>query len=109
METLKAFYKEYITENDEMPVNEKNIDFIKKKYCTHGLIEKIKKDDLDYDPLVNAQDISREFLKTMKITKDSKKANTYVVCFHNEYNKIPFCVKLLVLKTKEGFKIDKAY
>ncbi len=108
IEMLNTFYREYITENDNMPVNEKKINLIKKKYCTNNLIEKIKKDDLDYDPLVNAQDISREWIKTMKITKDSKKENAYIVCFTDKYNKTPFCTKLLILKSKEGFKIDKA-
>lgn len=106
---LKIFYKEYITENDKMPLNELKISAIKKKYCTKKLLEKITKDDLDYDPLVNAQDISLYYLKTMKITKEPKKLNTFQVCFTNEYNKKPFCLKLLIINTKEGFKIDTIY
>ena len=109
VEMLKTFYKEYITENDKMPLNELKISIIKKKYCTKKLLEKIAKDDLDYDPLVNAQDISQYYLKTMKITKEPKKTNTFQVCFTNEYNKKPFCVKLLIINTKEGFKIDTIY
>ncbi len=82
VEMLKTFYKEYITENDKMPLNELKISIIKKKYCTKKLLEKIAKDDLDYDPLVNAQDISQYYLKTMKITKEPKKNKYFSSLFY---------------------------
>ena len=107
-ETLKSFYKVYIAENDKMPIDEKKLNSIKRKYCTLKFIKKMKASDLDYDPFVKAQDYDKNWLKTMKINKDSKK-NIYVVCFMDTYVKTNICVKLLVLKVNKEFKIDNVY
>src|SRR2546430_17492997 len=62
---LKNFYTAYMSEfsivkTNTMQTFETRLDSIKKQYCTTNLIDsinkKFKKNELDYDPLINAQD-----------------------------------------------------
>lgn len=103
---LKEFYTSYITENSKMPPNMKNIDSMKRKYCTNSLLYKIKKQELDYDPFLNAQDSNTEWLKTLSITKDSNKTNLYIVSYIDSYSNNKISVKLIIVKEKDSFKIN---
>lgn len=106
VEMLKNFYNEYIFECDKMPMNEKKINSIKKKYCTPKLLQKIDLLELDYDPFVDAQDFESTLLKTIKFTKVSKSNNIYKACYVWDFNKKTICVKLSIKKVNNIFKID---
>lgn len=103
---LKAFYVSYITENSKMPVNIKSVVAIRKKYCTANFINKIEKQELDYDLILNAQDCDLEWLKTLSVTKDTKRSYTYVVSYIDNYSKKRNTINLVVVKEKEVFKVS---
>ena len=105
VEMLKTFYKEYVTENDKMPVNDEKVELIKKKYCTSKLLKKMGVINFDSDPFLDAQDIEPSLLKTIKFTKD-KSSNTYKVCYLTTFNNKTVCIKLRIIKVNNTFKID---
>ena len=103
---LKQFYTSYITANDES-LSEKELDLIKKKYCTQKILNRIAKDEeLDSDPFVNAQDTNMDWLKTLVISKDPQKANVYIVSYLDTYTQERIINKLLVVKKGQAYKID---
>jgi hypothetical protein len=57
IEMLKAFYTEYITENAKQDVDQKQVDAIKKKYCSSKFLNQLTKlqDEIDYDIFLSAQ------------------------------------------------------
>lgn len=89
-----------------MPPDFEKINSIKKKYCTANLLRKIEKDELDYDPFLNAQDSNIEWIKTLSVKKDTKENNLYYVSYKDTYNGTQIVIKLIVLKEKESYKID---
>lgn len=103
---LKSFYSNYITENSKMPPNQKNIKLIKNKYCTSTFLKKIDKQELEYDPFLNAQDCKIEWLKTLTIRKDSIRNNLYYVSYINNYNNQHIIIKVIVVKLNQLYKID---
>ena len=105
VEMLKTFYKEYVTENDKMPVNDEKVELIKKKYCTSKLLKKMGVINFDSDPFLDAQDIEPSLLKTIKFTKD-KSNNTYKVSYLTTFNNKTVCIKLRIIKVNNTFKID---
>ena len=38
------------------------------KYCTSSLVERILESEIDYDPFINAQDVSAVILDYLKVT-----------------------------------------
>ncbi len=106
VQMLKNFYKEYVSESDKMPMNEKKINLIKKRYCTSNLLNKIELLELDYDPFVDAQDFNSTLLKTIEFTKDKKNNNNYKACYVWDFNKKIICVKLSIKKVNKTYKID---
>lgn len=110
---LKSFYTSYIIEDSKMPTNYEKLDSIKSKYCTANLLNKIenqfKKQELDYDPFLNAQDCDIEWLKTLTIRKDTKKSNLYYVSYADNYNNTKITIRLIVVKEKECYKIDSVW
>lgn len=106
---LKTFYVDYITESTTMPVNLKRIDVIKRKYCTARFITKIEKQELDYDVILNAQDCDLEWLKTLSVTKDSKRVNTYIVSYIDNFSKKKNAISLVVVSEKGEFKVNSIF
>jgi hypothetical protein len=105
VEMLKNFYKEYVTENDKMPVNDEKVELIKKKYCSTKLLKKMGLIEFDSDPFLDAQDIEPTLLKTIKFTKD-KNNNIYKACYLTTFNNKIVCVKLRIVKVNNTFRID---
>lgn len=103
---LKEFYTAYITENAKMPADFTKINLIKKKYCTANLLSKIEKEELDYDPFLNAQDSNTEWLKTLTIKKDTKENNLFQVSYKDTYSGTQVIIKLIVIKEMESYKIN---
>jgi len=103
---IKEFYKNYIMENAKTTNNTERINELKRKYCTEKLLDKMAKDELDYDPILNAQDCDIKWLNTLSVTKDSLKMNRYTVSYIDNYSKRKNTVRLLVVKEHSIFKID---
>lgn len=103
---LKEFYKGYITENAKMPIDFAKVNLMKKKYCTANLLSKIEKEELDYDPFLNAQDSNTEWLKTLSVKKDTNGSNLYQVSYKDTYSGKLVVIKLIVIKEKGSYKID---
>jgi hypothetical protein len=106
VEMLKTFYKEYISESDKMPVNDQKVELIKKKYCTSKLLRKMGLIEFDSDPFVDAQDFEPTLLKTIKFIKDKKSNNIYNACYFTAFNNKTICIKLLITKVNETYKIN---
>ncbi len=104
---LKSFYTEYIKVNAAEKLDLVKGDSLKRKYCTKQFLDRIKQDtELDYDPLVNAQDYSNDWLNTMTIEKIDGKHNNYKVCFIYNYDNSLHCVIVNVVKQSGVWKID---
>lgn len=106
---LKSFYTEYIIANTKSPSDEKEIDAIKKKYCTakflKALAEKQASGELDYDIFVSAQEYDIEWLKTLKIAP-SATFNIFRVTYDMNFEDDQALVRPVVVKENGKFKID---
>lgn len=107
---LKEFYTSYITQMAEkLPLDIKKINSIKKKYCTVRLLKEIENDeDLDYDPLIDAQDADVAWLKTLSIKNNIGIPNGYIITYESssKYDTEKASIKMTVVKEKDGYKID---
>lgn len=110
---LTNFYTIYIHEyssNDDVRIMELNIDSLLRKHCTANLLDKINKDiqagNLNYDPFINAQDANADSINSLSINVDVNNANIYVVSYIDSFSKKKISIKLTVLKTADGPKID---
>jgi hypothetical protein len=120
IKTLRTFYKEYFTEQTKIGVdgivgtgtNYAKVELIRKKYCTQNFLVKLRKtteNELDYDPLVNAQDFDMKSYETLKIIRDKKGSNVYLISFdYFKYDKdnIQEPIKIVIVKDKGIYKID---
>lgn len=95
---LKAFYTDYINAIEN--IGESEVTHIKEKYLTNDLVLKIESANLDYDPIVDAQDVDINWLKSLRIIKELE---YYRVCYKGYSNDV--CIELKVKKTSLGYKI----
>lgn len=101
-ETLRQFYKEYLTELSKWPSNYAKVDDIVKKYSTEKVIEKYNS-RLGYDPLLNAQDDDISWLNSMRIKNYPNKNNCFLIFLHDDKNPVSLC---LILENKK-YKISE--
>ena len=105
---LRTFYTNYITAISEGPIE--SSDSIRNSFCTQSLITQINKDDnLDYDPLINAQDADKRSLKTLKIRRDSLLKDWYIVKYSENHSQQTVKIKLMVVKENDNYKIDSIW
>jgi len=80
---LKDFYTAYNTvwSTTKGFILVKKLDSLQRKYCTKKLRLEVKEDGIDQDPLVGIDYTDVEHLKTLVITKDPTKENTYIVSY----------------------------
>ena len=106
---FKAFYTYYIIENDKpLPNNGVSKDTLK-KYFTSSFLKKMHNDkELDYDPIVHAQDYDKEFVKTLKVAKlaDSN-PKKYCVSYWYEFAKKTDSLIIYVANEAGNWKIAK--
>ena len=102
---LKTFYTLYFSEmeNNSIKDSEANLDILKKKYMTSELYEKLKNIDLDYDPIINGQDVEVDWKKSLDIK--FIKHDLYQMCIESSFDKKKYCTFLKVKKTQTGYKI----
>src|ERR1700744_5396963 len=85
---LARFYKYYIVQNDRLPVNHPVSRDTLRKYCAASFLKKIRNDkELDYDPIVHANDFDSSFVKTLKVINLDASANKYGVTYWYDYEK----------------------
>jgi hypothetical protein len=106
---LTDFYTGYITIIAKGPMDfEDKLIALKEKCCTKKLLDKVAEDfknELDYDPFINAQDSDVAWLKTLSVVKEPQKENTYSVSYRsNDTTKV--VIHLRVIKQDSSFKID---
>ena len=113
---LRTFYTCYIKAyncSNDLNLVEKEFDFLKKKYCTKDLLDKIakqlKNDELDYDPFIKAQDSNIGNEKTLNIKKDGEKNNIYIVTYVDVYDHKIKVINVHLVKQKDGYKIDSVW
>lgn len=104
---LTNFYSNYIKEGIRNSPNEKALNSLKEKYLSKKFLSRLSNKELDYDPVINAQDFIEQWLETMNI-EPLVKGQFYKVClpyndFEGNHN---LCMKVKLEKTKEGYLID---
>jgi len=111
---LTNFYKFYIQEcSDIEPENHRRIDSLRRQYSTANLKEQLKEErEAGYDFIVQTNGCQIEAKKTVKVTKDKKGKDIFVVSFaHYYYNPVAkeemVYIKLKIIKTETGILIDK--
>lgn len=110
LSTLNAFYKAYISEMSNAGIpDEKKLDEIKKKYCTPSLLKKLAKQEMDYDPFLNAQDSDINILKSISIKRNNQKDNQYLVSYIDSYSKKRILINLMMKNQNNNFKIDNVW
>jgi hypothetical protein len=105
IKTLKEFYTMYITECAKVPENWENINSLKEKYLTKELQKKLKDKDIDYDPVINAQDCDEDWIRTLKINTVEGK-DVYTVCFVSSFDNQMTCIKLHLVNADGKYLID---
>ncbi|RZJ68772.1 MAG: DUF3828 domain-containing protein [Flavobacterium sp.] len=106
---LKSFYTEYIIANSKTPIDEKEVDAIKKKYCTAKFLKQLAAQqaggETDYDIFVSAQDYDIEWLKSLKI-EPSATFNVFRVTYDMNFEDDQALIRPVVAKENGKFKID---
>ncbi|WP_123983090.1 hypothetical protein [Chryseobacterium sp. G0201] len=98
---LNKFYSLYFSAMENVDnTSENDLDLIKRKYMTSQLYEKLKKINMDYDPVINAQDVDSNWQKSIDI--NHVKDDLFKMCIKNSYDKSLNCT---YLKVEENFKI----
>lgn len=106
IKVLRKFYTAYISEIANNEGNEKQLQKLKQQFCTNALIKKIENAELDYDPIINAQDADTAWLKSLEISKDKQKELTYTISYIDIYDQKKTVVTIKIKKVKESYKID---
>ncbi len=105
IEMLTEFYTLYMTEQDKMPPDLQAIEKIEHKFITQEFLKKLKSSGLEYDPFLNAQDCSIDWIKTLEITSVQEKENAYKVCYHYD-NEHTNCMTLYLITENGNFMIN---
>lgn len=95
---IKDFYKSYITTLELNNNNSERINLIKETYLTTNLINKLEKLELDYDPILNAQDVDSRWVNDIKFKKDLVEDNVY----HVSYTNGAFFLRITMVKNIDG-------
>ncbi len=106
---LKSFYAAYVKELDNVPINFANVDSIKLKYCTSEFLDKLSRYDLDYDPLLDAQDVDVDILESLKIRIDStinSNKKFFIITYDAGFQGDNPTIKLNLLNVENSFKIS---
>jgi hypothetical protein len=107
IQTLKEFYTAYISACDS-PGSSKAMDSIRKKYLTKALLNKLEDPELelDYDPILQAQDCDKGTIQTLEIEPETGQRNVYNVCYTWPSANQITCIKLLLTEDGETYLID---
>jgi hypothetical protein len=105
---IRDFYSWYIIVNDTTDGKNVSKDTLA-KYCTERYLEKFYNDsDIDYDPIISAQDFDKKWVNTLTIAKATAgRDKIYRVSFlTDEKNKISHNIVVTMGKEDGAWKID---
>ncbi|MDR3142339.1 MAG: YbjP/YqhG family protein [Tannerellaceae bacterium] len=105
IQTLKEFYAAYISECDNLNGNLETMASIRNKYLTKTLRNKLEEQELDYDPIIQAQDCDKQTITTLEINPEPGR-NVYNVCYTFPYDNQKICIKLFLMEEKGSYLID---
>jgi hypothetical protein len=105
IQQLKQFYTAYILCCDSPDGNEEIQTSIRNKYLTKSLLHKLENSDLDYDPLIQAQDCDRSWIETIEIKPDTERQNVYTVSYTSTFDNEK-TIKLLLANDNGNYLID---
>jgi len=109
---LNDFYTSFITVLSSSELfSSQRLDSIQRAYCTPNYFEEVMAHarDLERNPLIKAQAISLEYLKTLTIQKDKQRDDLYYVSYTNTDTQTQTTIKLVIVKEKDYYKIDCVY
>ena len=106
IEFVENFYEEYISELSEMPMDLDRIDSLEKKFLTVELYKKLKEQDLDYDPFLNAQDFDDDILEKLASNEHTEKKDVVKVSYIDDYTSSTVSIFLKVIELENGYKIS---
>ena len=102
---LKKFYAEYVNNWD----NETKINLLKKDNFSKALFASVREANsngqIDYDPIINAQDIGDNILKSLNI-KYQKNNDLYEVSYLDNYKKAKLFTYIKLISNKTSFIIS---
>jgi hypothetical protein len=104
VQALKEFYTAYISECDNPDGSQAVMDSLRNKYLTKTLLTRLEAQELNYDPILQAQDCDRRTIETLEI--ESELRNVYTVCYTSPHNRQKMCIKLLIIEWRGSYLID---
>ncbi len=102
IEFLKEFYLQYMSAHETIEGNE-IISLLIKTKLSEKLQVKIESANLDYDPIIDAQDVNIESINTLVVKVTGK---DYKVCYQSSFSGEDICINLSLIKTNDRFLID---
>ncbi len=103
---ITDFYSTYIKICDESLSFMEERTVLKSKYCTVKLLAELEEKNLDYDPFLNAQDCSKEWIKSINVTAISDEEYNYEVSYNSGYNNKIISIKIGVIMQNDELKIN---
>jgi len=105
---LRNFYSWYITVNDTTAGREAVSRDTMEKYCTKAFLKNSYDDtDIDYDPVLSAQDCDKEWVTTLTVTKATQtREKSYRVSFLLDKENKSHNIVVTMGKEKGAWKID---
>ena len=77
---LKEFYTLYITENAKVQdFDRKAVEALENKYLINEFRKKRRDADLDYDPILHAQEVDADWIKTLEINPVAGQKDVYTI------------------------------
>tara|TARA_R110002050_G_scaffold141251_2_gene266372 strand:+ start:84082 stop:84516 length:435 start_codon:yes stop_codon:yes gene_type:complete len=112
LKMIKGFYYNYISEvaGDNPPfVMEQNLDLLRRKHCTARMSESlgIIVENTEADAFLKVQDVSIESLETLNVKRDTIGSNQYVISYYDVYSQKVILIKLVIVNSSNGLKIDE--
>lgn len=104
IEFIEDFYKAYISELSEMDLD--RIDSLERKFLTVELRNKLKEEDLHYDPFLNAQDFDDDILEKLAYDEHPEKKDVVKVSYIDDYTSSTVSIFLEVVEIANGYRIS---
>ena len=105
---LKDFYEGYLSASLRSPIDYQQTDALIDAHCTAALIQYLDTAELEYDPFLNAQDLSDAWQNNIVIKPHAQMPNTYWVHLDDPKNSNASVIIQVKLKQEAGvWKIDE--